>query len=68
MADEAWMCLLKDKIKEAFQASSGASMDNIARLTATACGEKWANKMASKKHCEDFRRDLEMAFAQGKKK
>lgn len=54
MADEAWMCLLKDKIKAKIQNISGDQLDQLADLVANSNHERWINKMASKRACESF--------------
>jgi hypothetical protein len=54
MADEAWMCLLKDKIKQKIEGLSGAHLNELADLVANANHKRWSDKMASKDQCEEY--------------
>jgi hypothetical protein len=58
MADEAWMEVLKDKIKEQILASSGAHLDRLAKLVAESNKSRWKQKMGSKKDCDDYRQRI----------
>ncbi len=62
LADQAWMELMKEKIKAQFQASSGSKMDGVAKVLASACGAKWQLKMATKQHRDDYKKNLSEAF------
>lgn len=54
LADEAWMEVLKDKIKEDILAKSGDHLTQLARTTSEYNHKRWKDKMEAKKGCEDF--------------
>lgn len=54
MADEAWMEVLKDKIKAKIEATSGPHLEKLADLVATSNRERWINKMKKKQACENY--------------
>jgi hypothetical protein len=54
IADEAWMEVLKDKIKEQIIATSGPHLNELAKIISEANHGRWKNKMASKKGCKEF--------------
>lgn len=54
IADEAWMEVLKAKIKEQIIATSGPHLNELAKIISEANQERWKNKMASKKGCKEF--------------
>lgn len=58
LADEAWMELLKDKIKEKILASSGKNLDQLATTVSEANKERWKSKMAAKKQCHAYKDKL----------
>lgn len=58
LADAAWMELLKDKIKEQIEASSGKHLDQLAKLVTSSNKVRWENKMASKRVSSEFREKL----------
>ncbi len=60
MADEAWMCLLKDKIKQQIETLSGNNLNELASLVANANHKKWIDKMA----CSDAKDDYEDKVAE----
>lgn len=62
MADEAWMCCLKDKIKAQINSASGAHLDGLAKLVATANKERWDHKMAKHQVLDDYREKLAEFF------
>jgi hypothetical protein len=58
LADEAWMEVLKEKIKKQIADTSGEKLDEIARLvTETNCA-KWQNMIAGKVQCEEYKANL----------
>lgn len=63
MADEAWMELLKDKIKENIQASGGAHLDQLAKAVAESNGARWKNKLAMKQNANDFKDKIKSLFS-----
>ncbi len=54
LADEAWMEVLKEKIKAHVTKSNGAQLEKLAKVVAEANKDRWRLKLASKKGCEDF--------------
>ena len=68
LADDAWMDILKDKIKEEIRLNSGEQLTNLAKLIATANHARWKDKMQSKKDHEDFETQLKNAMCCGSQK
>lgn len=62
LADEAWMEVVKEKIKEEIRQHSGESIDQLAKLVATANHARWKDKMQAKKDQEDFETQLRNAL------
>jgi hypothetical protein len=58
LADEAWMEVLKEKIKEKIIASSGGHLDKLAALVTETNHMRWNNKMTADRACEDFKKKL----------
>lgn len=58
LADQAWMELLKEKIKEQILASGGGHLDQLAKLVAESNRQRWQHKMASKTLCEEYKEKL----------
>jgi len=54
LADEAWMEILKEKIKEEIRLMSGDNLTEMAKLVATSNHARWQDKMEQKKDVEDF--------------
>lgn len=54
MADDAWMCLLKDKIKAKIENLSGKNLDELADLVANANHKRWISKMEKHEAKDDF--------------
>jgi len=67
LADEAWMCLLKEKIKEQIKQSC-PNMDELAKIISEANMKKWEHKKDSKMCCGDYEQKLENYFKSCKKK
>lgn len=55
LADEAWKEVLKEKIKQEIEKSSGAKLSSLAKVVAEANGRKWAFMIQGKKACDDFK-------------
>lgn len=55
MADEAWMEVLREKIKKQVEASSGKNLDQLAKLVAEANQSRWKSKLALNKAANNFR-------------
>ena len=62
LADEAWMELLKEKIKEEIRLNGGEQITNLARIVSTANHTRWKEKMQCKKDHEDFETQLKNAM------
>lgn len=62
IADEAWMDLLKEKIKNHIQSNSDQHLEEIAGIVAESNKERWQHKMAIQKTKEDFKNKLDKAF------
>lgn len=62
IADEAWVEVLKDKIKSKIIAHKGEDMDKLAEIIAKANGKKWCNIIASKTNCREFKEHLKDFF------
>lgn len=55
LADEAWMEVLKEKIKKQIETSCGPHLDQLAQIVAEANGARWSQKLAADKACKDFK-------------
>jgi hypothetical protein len=58
LADEAWMEVVKEKIKEEILKQSGQHLNQLAKLVSTSNHIRWKEKMAEKKNVEDFEESL----------
>lgn len=72
LADQAWMEVLKEKIKEHIK-SNAKNMDELARLISEANHERWQKKMENKQCTGGYEEKLREFFhmscqAQGQKK
>ena len=63
LADQAWMELLKEKIKKEIEAPCGEQMDKVAKLVSETNKAKWSHKMAAKQGCHDYRHSLMSLFS-----
>lgn len=61
IADEAWIEVLKEKIKENIR-KNDPKIDEIARIVAEANNEKWKKKTSSHKCCENYEHQLHAIF------
>ena len=59
MADEAWMELLKEKMKKQIEAQTGKHMDELAKIVTEENEKRWKNKIVGKNNSEEFRRKIE---------
>jgi hypothetical protein len=66
LADEAWMELLKDKIKQQILTNNGNKIEQLAKLVADSNNERWKNKLGIKKCCNNFKEKLENYFSSEK--
>ncbi len=62
MADEAWMELLKEKVKEQIKTSSGAQLDQLAKLVSEANHVRWKHKMGLQKDAQTYQDKLSAFF------
>ena len=62
LADEAWMELLKEKIKAEIESKKGDQLRELAKIIALANKEKWHHKMAAKITCKEFKESLKEFF------
>lgn len=58
LADEAWMEVLKDKIKAEIVKKSGAELDKVAALVAETNCAKWSHMVQGKMKCEEYKDKL----------
>ena len=54
LADEAWMEVLKEKIKDEIRQNNGDQINQLAKLVSSANHARWKDKMQAKKDCDDF--------------
>lgn len=62
LADEAWMEVLKEKIKEQIHEHNGKHLDSLARLVAESNSHRWKNKLNLKHACSSFKEKLHHFF------
>lgn len=62
MADEAWMEILKEKIKDKILESSGAQLDQLAKLVSDSNKERWKHKIAGNAVASDYRDKFSQFF------
>lgn len=63
MADQAWMEVLKEKIKEQIKTTSGSNLDQLAKLVAEANHERWKHKMSLQKDVHTYQEKLAAFFS-----
>ena len=63
LADEAWMEILKEKIKAEVEKEQGESLGKLAEIIAKTNCEKWKHKIMIKSKCEDYKNTLKEFFA-----
>jgi hypothetical protein len=63
LADEAWMEVLKEKIKCQIIANKDEHMEKLAALIAKANGARWKNKISSKTKSNEFKDELKDFFS-----
>lgn len=64
LADDAWMELLKEKIKDQIEKLSGKRLDELAKLVNDANHSRWHNIFADKTLQEGYREKLRQFFHQ----
>ncbi len=65
MADEAWMELLKEKVKKQIEATGGSHLDQLAKLIAESNNTRWKHKLAAQKLCHDYKEKIAEFFNKG---
>lgn len=68
LADEAWMEVLKEKIKEEIRTNNGEHLTQLAKLVSTANNARWKDKLQGKKDYEDFEAQLKNIMCDSCKK
>lgn len=63
VADEAWVEVLKEKIKTKILQYKGDHMEKLAEMIAKANGERWKNKISGKMKNEEFKEKLKEFFS-----
>ena len=63
VADEAWMELLKEKIKAEIEKKQGDSLEKLAEIITKANSEKWRHKITIKSKCEEYKNNLKDFFS-----
>lgn len=65
LADDAWMELLKEKIKEQILKKNGKQLDKLAALVSNANHSRWQHKMGEQGAKQELRKDLGSLFHNG---
>ena len=68
LADEAWMEVLKDKIKKEIITADKGKLDEIAKLVVETNFAKWQNMIADKMKCEEYTEKLKQIMTSEPKK
>jgi hypothetical protein len=68
LADEAWMELLKEKMKAEIEKTNGAHMSEVAKLVVEANCAKWGNMIQAKMKCNEYKESLRALMTGGCKK
>jgi hypothetical protein len=66
MADEAWMEVLKEKIKEQVIATSGSKLDKLAKIVAESNNARWQQKLELLDIAHNFADKVRAFFSQKK--
>ena len=62
LAEEAWMELMKEKMKAAIEKASGPKMDKAAQVAVEASIAHWADKKKKEAVCAEFEEKLHRAM------
>jgi len=65
LADEAWMEVLKEKIKKQIEQNSGEHLDALAKLVSDANSERWKQKLCQKGNHDHFKEEIHHFFTKG---
>lgn len=63
LADEAWMEVLKEKIKIGIENKHGEHLEKLAEIVGNTNSAKWKHKIKSKAKCEEYKNTLKDFFA-----
>lgn len=64
LADEAWLEVVKEKIKKEIEASCGEKLNKLAKLVAETNKTKWSAKIAGKQQCQEYKQNLLKLFTE----
>lgn len=64
LADEAWMEVLKEKIKKDIETKEGSQLDELAKLITQSNHQRWIAKMEEKKTGTEFQSQLQSLMHQ----
>jgi hypothetical protein len=62
LADQAWMEVLKERIKEEIKKNRGDHIEELAKVVTETNRDRWKNKMTKKQNCEQFGEKLKQIF------
>jgi len=58
LADDAWREVVKEKIKQEIEKTSGAKLNALAKLVAEGNHRRWSYMIEGKQKCEEFKQQL----------
>lgn len=62
LADEAWMEVLKDKIRQQVESVNGSQLEKLAKLAAESNNERWKHKLALDQNQHQFKENVGKFF------
>jgi hypothetical protein len=62
LADEAWKEVLKDKIKQEIEKSSGPKLSALAKLVAETNQRRWTHLIEGKQKCDEYKQQVKEAL------
>ncbi len=62
LADQAWMEVLKDKIRNHVEKTAGKHLDELAKFVAETNNHRWKMKLQADKACKDFKQHISDFF------
>ena len=65
MADDAWMEVLKEKIREQIRTTSGKHLEGLAKLVAESNKERWKHKLEKNRITHDYKTNISDFFHHG---
>lgn len=65
VADQAWIEVLKEKIKDKILQKKGEHIDKLAEIIATTNGEKWKHRIEARMACDKYKDTLKEFFTSG---